>query len=69
MDIRITCKEARQTANNYKLITLDIEQVEASEILDHFSLHQVLEYFGAEQFLDEIGIEEAKSYFDLKESE
>lgn len=65
MNFSINADLVKAERQGYGQITVELEGVEKSELLDHFTLDDVLDHFGSTQVLDHIGEEEVKEHFDL----
>lgn len=48
---------------------VEIEKVDTSDVLNHFTPEQVIDHFGADELLELIGEKKVKEYFDLIERE
>lgn len=65
MNIQLDCENVQVTPGSYKYITVELEGVEKSDILDNFNIEDILKHFDVSDILDEIGLDNVKSHFDL----
>ena len=62
-------KCANVNAENYKMISVDIEGADQDEIMDNFTIEQFVNKFSVYEILDFIGLDECKRHFDLVDFE
>ena len=65
MNIELNCENAKLTPGSYRYVTVELEGVEKSDILDNFNIEDILKHFSSEDILDEIGLDNVKEHFDL----
>ena len=65
MNLKIMAKCANVNAENYKMISVDIEGADQDEIMSNFTIEQFILKFSVSEILDFIGITECKEYFDV----
>ena len=58
-------KCANVNAENYKMISVDIEGADQDKIMSNFTIEQFILKFSVSEILDFIGITECKEYFDV----
>ena len=64
--MKLECSSATISAISGKEISISIEDVHNSDILNHFTIEQVIDHFDEDKFLDAIGEEKARKYFDIE---
>lgn len=69
MDLNFNCKSVNTQANNGRTVTAEISDVEAADILEHFSLSEIIEHFGKDKILNSIGEKECIEYFEIEVKE
>jgi hypothetical protein len=69
MDINFKCKEAQVSADNYKMVYVNIEGVDIDDVLENFPIQYIIDAIGEEKLLDAIGEDRVKEYFDLTDKE
>ena len=69
MDLSLPAKSASIEANNFSQVTVNVDDVRPSDVLDHFSVDDVIRHFGVDSILKEISIDDIKNNFDLVEPE
>lgn len=65
MDIQLNCTACNVSTNNNRLMTVDLSDIDKSEVLEHFKVEDCVNHFNEKDFLEYIGIDAAKKYFDL----
>lgn len=66
MDLSLRAKSVTINPSGSKEVDLEIDTVEESDVLDHFTIAQVVKHFGMDEILDFIGESEVISHFDLE---
>lgn len=51
-----------------KQVEVSLEEVDTSDVLNHFTVEDVVSHFDEDDILDEIGKDKVMKYFDLKEN-
>lgn len=69
MNINLDCANVKITPYGNRNISLEIEDVSESEILNNFSEQEIVKHFDFSKLLEEIGVENAKDYWDLKDND
>ena len=67
MDIRIDASSAEISGSYDKTVRIIANDVEKSDILDHFNISDIVEHWGIADILDHIGESEAREHFGLEE--
>lgn len=65
MDITINCREVKVSANNYKVVSVDLEDVDIDEVIEQFDLDAVINSIGIDRILDHLGVDAAVDHFGL----
>ena len=66
MDLNLNGSSITVDANNGRSIDIQIEDVDASDVLDHFRLEDVINHFGEGKILDIIGEDAVIKYFGIE---
>lgn len=69
IDLNFECKEVRVNTAGMSYVSVEIEKVEVSEVLDSIKIEDIIDHFDESKILDHIGIDRVKDYFDLVDSE
>lgn len=64
IDLEFSCSEVRATNGYSRGVTVNIENVEKSDVLKHFTIQEIVDHFDDDKILDFIGEERVKHYFD-----
>lgn len=65
MDIQLNCTACNVSTNTNRVMTVDLSDIDKSEVLDHFKVEDCVDHFNVNDFLEYIGVDAAKKYFDL----
>ena len=69
IDLNFECKEVRVNTGGSSYVSVEIEKVEVSEILDNIKMEDVIDHYEDDKILYQIGIDRIKDYFDMVDSE
>lgn len=69
MNISFEAEKIEVTPVSGKRTYIQIEDVDASDVLDNFDIQDVIDHFKEDEILDKIGMDTVMRYFDLKEKE
>jgi hypothetical protein len=67
MNITLATDNVVITPSTSRRVDVEMNDIEASDLLDYVTIEQVLNHFNTSEILDGIGIEEVKNYFNLIE--
>jgi len=67
INLSLDCDSISINPSSHRRISVNLDSVDESDVLNHFKLKDVIGHFGIAEVLDEIGIDEAKDHFDLVE--
>jgi hypothetical protein len=65
LNLSINAKSVTISGNNGRLVTIDAEGVEISDLLDHLEIADIVKHFSDDKIMDEIGVDRVQEYFDL----
>ena len=65
MDINLSCKNINVDAYGSSTLSVDLKDVDESELLDLLTIDQVIKHFGESDLLDAIGKDECMNYLGL----
>lgn len=68
MDISITCTSVKSEPNTRHMVSVDIDGVDESDLVELLDVDVIVKHKGVEALLDEIGIDNVKNYFGLTEA-
>lgn len=69
VDLKLDCDEVQVTNGGSRTVTISLENVQKSDVLDNFDLDDITWHFGEDKILDHIGLDAVKKYFNLTEIE
>lgn len=69
INLSFVCKKVSVKPYYNMTTEVEIEKVDTSDVLNHFTPEQVIDHFGADELLELIGEKKVKEYFDLIERE
>ena len=69
IDLNLDCDEVQVTNGGSRTVTVSLEKVQKSDVLDNFDLDDITWHFDEDKILDHIGLDAVKKYFDLTENE
>lgn len=67
MNVTIQTTSATITPSGYRVVDVELNDIEPKDLLDHVEVTDVVRHFDVRALLDEIGIEEVKDHFGLIE--
>ena len=65
MDINLSCKNINVDVYGSSTLSVDLKDVDESELLDLLTIDQVIKHFGESDLLDAIGEAECMNYLGL----
>ena len=65
MDINLSCKSINVDAYVNSTLSVDLTNVDESELMDLLTIEQVIKHFGESDLLDAIGEDECMQYLGL----
>lgn len=69
MNLSFSAESSSVEPSGYKSLTVSVDGVNESDILEYFSVDDILRHFNIGDILDAIGADEVKGHFNLIESE
>jgi|GEM_PF-4757128 len=69
MDFTINARSAKVNANTSRMVEVELEYVEASDILNKFEVSEIINEIGVEKLLDAMDIDDVKKHLGLVEVE
>lgn len=66
MNLSLDCQDVKISPSN-KQVYVELEDVDKSDVLNHFDIAEVVYHFGETDILDYIDIETVKKYYGLVE--
>ena len=67
MDISINCKTVYVSANNHRIVTVELSEVEVRDMLSEIDITDAISFYDKDELLKEIGEDAARKYFNIEE--